>query len=53
MLTKIKSFIANESGATAIEYALIAQESPHFVNGHASRLFGPHKGRTEGLKVPH
>ncbi len=24
MLTKIKSFIANESGATAIEYALIA-----------------------------
>ena len=29
------------------------QESPHFVNGHASRLFGPHKGRTEGPKVPH
>ena len=24
MLTKIKSFVANESGATAIEYALIA-----------------------------
>ena len=24
MLTKIKSFIANESGTTAIEYALIA-----------------------------
>ena len=24
MLNKIKSFVANESGATAIEYALIA-----------------------------
>ena len=24
MLTKIKNFVANESGATAIEYALIA-----------------------------
>lgn len=24
MLAKIKSFVANESGATAIEYALIA-----------------------------
>src|SRR5271165_2408452 len=27
------------------------QESPHFVNGHASRLFGPHKGRTEGPRA--
>ena len=30
-----------------------AQESPHFENGLISRLFGPHKGRTEGPKVPH
>src|SRR5271166_4967755 len=29
------------------------RESPHFANGLTSRLFGPHKGRTEGLKVPH
>ena len=29
------------------------KESPHFENGLISRLSGPHKGRTEGPKVPH
>ena len=28
------------------------QESPHFENRQISRLFGPHKGRTEGPAVP-
>jgi len=31
----------------------LPQESPHFVNGLTSRLFGPHKRRTEGPKVAH
>src|SRR5271168_1312491 len=30
---------------------LLAQESPHFVNGLTARLFGPHKGRTEALRA--
>jgi len=29
------------------------QEIPHFENSLTSRLFGAHRGRTEGPNVPH
>ena len=45
---KFSARVANTLGRMAS-----SQESPHFENGLISRLFGPHKGRTESPKVLH